>query len=129
MLTQILCVTYFFLMKNLAILHQPIYDLAKRIKKIEKLQQRVQFISDVYFRMVHFSNYCSDFHFSSGCKKSVSTKNLQTNFEITCYHMKKRLMKRNLSFLFFVFQILVFFFNFINMQQKNIYQKTIKKMC
>ena len=129
MLTQIICVTYLFLIKKLAILHQPIYDLAKRIKKIEKLQQRVQFISDVYFRMVHFSNYCSDFHFSSGCKKSVSTKHLLTNFEITCYHMKKRLMKRNLSLLFFVFQILVFLFNFINMQQKNIYQKTIKKMC
>ena len=59
---------------------------------MKKLQQKNECISDVFFRMLGFSNYCFDFHFPSGCKKSVSAKNMLKNLEITCYRMKKLLI-------------------------------------
>ena len=36
---------------------------------MEQVKGQIQFISDLYFRMIDFGNYCVDDNFSSRCKK------------------------------------------------------------
>ena len=47
---------------------------------MEKAERDIQFINQIYFRMLDFSNNCLDIHFSSGSnKKSASNCNLLYN--------------------------------------------------
>ena len=36
---------------------------------MENPEEKIQFISNVYFRMLDFVNFCVDTHFSSSCTK------------------------------------------------------------
>lgn len=48
---------------------------------MEKAERDIQFINQIYFRMLDFSNNCLDVHFSSGSnKKSASNCNLLYNW-------------------------------------------------
>ena len=38
---------------------------------MEKAERDIQFINQIYFRMLDFSNNCLDVHFSSGSNKKV----------------------------------------------------------
>ena len=36
---------------------------------MESSYQKIEFVAELYFRMIDFSNFCLDDYYSSGCKK------------------------------------------------------------
>ena len=90
---------------------------------MKNYKEKIQYISDVYFRKLDFANFCVDTYFSSNCTKKKSKYKRFEGLKEYLLSVEKTNDEKKIFFIVFCMNNRGVFYKYYNLATKNIFKK------